>query len=100
MNAAINEKLEKIRAQLVEASEIEVSELPPEHQKFVKDVEKATRTKVSQVFDGIHGNIIGFDGKAPHGGKMRMTKEMVDVITGFGPMRWMEVDGGSITVGC
>ena len=103
MNQAINEKLDALRGQLVEASEIEPSELPKEHQNYVAAIERAVpKCKLGQAWDGIHGIILNFDIKGHVGGgpSIRMTKDVMDIITKFSSMRWLELGKDEMTIGC
>jgi hypothetical protein len=103
MNQVINEKLSAIRAQLTEASEIELSELDKPHQDYVAAIERSIRNcKFSQAWDGVHGVILNFDVKASPGGapSFRMTKDSVEIINAFSAFRWLEMGKDELVIGC
>lgn len=77
------------------ASPIEVTDLPPDQQKFVKALARFGLKPV-HVWDGIHGFIVDFEGGSP-----RMTKDFLQALTRNSDFRWVEFSSmrGDISVG-
>jgi hypothetical protein len=100
---SIAAKMESLLQQgqnLTEADSIDPSELPPKVLKAAEGLGKYG-FKITTAFEGVHGNVVSL--KASGGIKglaMRLSAEELKAITAVPGFRWLEADGGEITIGC
>lgn len=77
------------------ADAIDLSDLPPAQAAFVKKlVPHFGKVDENNVWSGVHGFIVSFDGDNP-----RLPKEVLSILTKERSFRWIEVNGRKITVG-
>ena len=58
----------ELPSNLREATEVELSDLPPQKQKVAKEVAKILKADIMQIWDGIHGVIISLKSRQEIGG--------------------------------
>lgn len=87
-----------MESEIKEASDIEITDLDKNEQQSVKKWSKMFSARADYAFDGIHGKIIGLQGKSMGGN--RITKDKLKEFVKGPDFRWVEFsDGGEITIG-
>ena len=83
--------------QLNEASEVQLTDLQPTHQKQIKAFEQLLGGKVNSIFDGIHGFIVEIKVSGGHG-PYRFDGDDLKKLLAL-KIRWVESDRDVISIG-
>ena len=100
----INQKLEALRSilerhDLSEAAEIAFDELPEPKKRTLQSLASKLGLKVTQVFDGIHGQIVDFSVSGQTAQRWRLATSDFKLIANLKGLRWVEMTPTSLTLG-